>query len=46
MTEDVYWEKFTLSGKVEDYLLYCRNSVKKEQIDGEIHDRRSCDKRK
>ncbi len=45
MTEDAFWDKFTLSGRVEDYLLYCRNSKNKEQESLEVHDRRPCDKR-
>ncbi len=42
------WDIFFKSGRVEDYLNYCQQRYtysKKEQSDGEIFDRRSCDKR-
>ncbi len=45
MTEDVFWDKFILSGSVEDYLQYCRNSVKKEQDGIEVYNRRTDNKR-
>lgn len=42
------WDEFYKSGRVKDYLNYCQqryNYIKKESADGEIFDRRSCDKR-
>ncbi len=40
------WDIFFKSGRVEDYLNYCQQiRDKKEQSDGEVFDRRSCDKR-
>lgn len=48
MLEVNAWDIFVKSGRVEDYLNYCQQRytyMKKEQSDGEIFDRRSCDKR-
>ncbi len=48
MLEVNAWDKFYKSGSVFDYIDYCQQRYtykEKEQSDGEIFDRRSCDKR-